>query len=84
MACITNLLTISPAEGRVLALLLDGSSNRQIAARLGLSPRTVESHIGAMFEKTGCRNRSQLLLWGQVNGHRNRGSMDKMTGMAPS
>jgi DNA-binding CsgD family transcriptional regulator len=77
-------LTISPAEGRVLALLLEGSSNRQIAARLGLSPRTVESHIGAMFEKTGCSNRSQLLLWGQVNGQRNRGSMDTTSGMAPS
>jgi DNA-binding CsgD family transcriptional regulator len=84
MACITTLLTVSPAEARVLALLLEGSSNRQIAARLGLSPRTVESHIGAMFEKTGCRNRSQLLLWGQVNGRRNRGSMDRTSGMAPS
>jgi DNA-binding CsgD family transcriptional regulator len=84
MACITTLLTVSPAEARVLALLLEGSSNRQIAARLGLSPRTVESHIGAMFEKTGCSNRSQLLLWGQVNGQRNRGSMDTTSGMAPS
>lgn len=84
MACITNLLSISPAEARVLALLLEGSSNLQIAARLGLSPRTVESHISAMFEKTGCRNRSQLLLWGQVNGHRTRGSMNNTTEMVPS
>jgi DNA-binding CsgD family transcriptional regulator len=84
MACITNLLTISPAERRVLALLLEGSSNRLIAARLGLSPRTVESHIGAMFEKTGCRNRSQLLLWGQMNGRRIGGSMETTSGMAPS
>ena len=84
MASITTLLTISPAEGRVLALLLEGSCNRQIAERLGLSPRTVESHIGAMFEKTGCRNRSQLLLWGQMNGRRTRGSMEIKTGKMSS
>ncbi|MBU6250904.1 MAG: helix-turn-helix transcriptional regulator [Cyanobacteria bacterium REEB417] len=64
MACITRLMTISPAEQRVLALLLQGGSNRWIAAQLRLSPRTVESHIGAMLDKSGCRNRSQLLLWG--------------------
>ena len=81
MARISTLLTISPAEDRVLALLLEGCSNRQIAQRLGLSPRTVESHIGAMFEKTGCCNRSQLLLWGQVNGSLNRGSMEDQTKM---
>lgn len=84
MASITTLLTISPAEGRVLAQLLEGRSNRQIAAQLELSPRTVESHIGAMFEKTGCRNRSQLLLWGQVNSRWNRGSMEIQTRLVPS
>ena len=84
MANITTLFAISPAESRVLALLLGGRSNRQIAERLGLSPRTVESHISAMFEKTGCRNRSQLLLWGQVNDGRNRGSMEIQTGTMPS
>jgi len=84
MACITTLLTISPAEARVLAQLLKGSSNRQIAARLGLSRRTVESHISAMFEKTGCRNRSQLLLWGQINSSWNRDSMESPTRLVPS
>ena len=68
MTATTALLSISPAEARVLALLLEGGSNRQIAAQLGLSPRTIESHIGTMFEKTGCGNRSQLLLWGLRHG----------------
>ena len=67
MACLERLLAISPAEQRVLALVLEGCSNRHIAAALRLSPRTVESHVSAMLEKTGCHNRSQLLLWGQVN-----------------
>lgn len=64
MACMDRLQRISPAESRVLRLLLQGANNRTIAAQLQLSPRTVESHVSAMFEKTGCRNRSQLLLWG--------------------
>lgn len=76
MACITTLLTISPAEGRVLSLVLEGSSNGEIAAQLGLSRRTVESHIGTMFEKTGCRNRSQLLLWGLRQGQTHHVSMN--------
>lgn len=63
MACIKRLLTISPAEQRVLAVLLQGHSNSRIASQLRLSPRTVESHISAMLEKTSCRSRSQLLLW---------------------
>jgi DNA-binding CsgD family transcriptional regulator len=28
-----------------------------------LSPRTVESHVSSLLAKTGCRNRTQLLLW---------------------
>ncbi len=74
MACLEHLCRISPAEQRVLLLLLVGASNRAIAAELQLSPRTVESHVSAMFEKTGCRNRSQLLLWG-LRQRVKRGSM---------
>ena len=64
MAFLHRLCRISPAEIRVLQLMLNGSSNRTIAAQLQLSPRTVESHVSAMLDKTGCRNRSQLMIWG--------------------
>jgi DNA-binding CsgD family transcriptional regulator len=74
MALLERLCRISPAETRVLQLLLVGASNRAIAAQLRLSPRTVESHVSAMFEKTGCSNRSQLLLWG-LRQRSDRGSM---------
>jgi len=53
---------ISPAEQRVLAVLGSGASNREIAAALYLSVRTVESHISSLLTKTGCRNRTQLVL----------------------
>jgi DNA-binding NarL/FixJ family response regulator len=57
------LAPITPAEERVLAQLRHGGSNRSIAAALVLSPRTVESHVSSLLAKTGCRNRTQLLLW---------------------
>jgi DNA-binding NarL/FixJ family response regulator len=55
--------TITPAERRVLMELGRGLSNRGIAAALVVSPRTVESHISSLLAKTGCQNRTQLLLW---------------------
>ena len=53
----------TPAERRVLSELRDGKSNCSIALRLSLSRRTVESHLSRLLAKTGCRNRTQLLLW---------------------
>jgi DNA-binding NarL/FixJ family response regulator len=54
---------ITKAERRVLAGLCRGESNRSIATKLVLSHRTVESHISNLLEKTGCRSRTQLVLW---------------------
>jgi DNA-binding NarL/FixJ family response regulator len=54
---------ITPAEARVLNALRTGLSNRGIAAVLVVSPRTVESHMSSLLAKTGCGNRTQLLLW---------------------
>ena len=56
-------LAITPAEGRVLEALGRGLSNKAIAADLFLSPRTVECHVSRLLAKSGCRNRTQLLLW---------------------
>ena len=53
----------TPAELRVLEQLRRGFSNKGIAAVLVLSPRTVESHVSQLLAKTGCANRTQLLLW---------------------
>ena len=59
---------ITPAEHRVLRRLCRGESNRTIAAGLRLSHRTVESHVSSLLEKTGCRSRTQLLLWALERG----------------
>ena len=53
----------TPAELRVLEQLRRGFSNKGIAGVLVLSHRTVESHVSQLLAKTGCTNRTQLLLW---------------------
>ena len=50
---------ISVREREVLALLADGLTDREIGERLGISPRTVETHVGSLLSKLGVRNRAQ-------------------------
>jgi DNA-binding NarL/FixJ family response regulator len=50
---------VSRREEEVLALLADGLTDRQIADRLGISPRTVETHVGSLLNKLGVRNRAE-------------------------
>ncbi|MDE2695007.1 MAG: LuxR C-terminal-related transcriptional regulator [Chloroflexota bacterium] len=54
---------LTPAEWRVLDALREGGTNAQIAARLGLSPDTVKTHISHMLAKLGLRNRRALAAW---------------------
>jgi DNA-binding NarL/FixJ family response regulator len=61
-------IRISQAERRVLNLMLGGQSNGAIAQTLRLSRRTVEGHVSTLLRKTGCHNRTQLVLWALGQG----------------
>lgn len=50
---------LSPRECDVLALLADGETNGEIAARLHLSRDTVKQHAAAIYRKLGVRNRTE-------------------------
>jgi DNA-binding NarL/FixJ family response regulator len=53
-------------EREVAALLAEALSNRQIATRLVLSERTVESHVRSILAKTQCANRTEFVArWNQ-------------------
>ena len=60
-------LGITSRELDVLKLIVDGLSNRQIAERLVLSPKTVEHHVTSLFDRTGIRNRSALGDFARAN-----------------
>jgi DNA-binding CsgD family transcriptional regulator/tetratricopeptide (TPR) repeat protein len=53
-------LGVTSRESDVLAHVAEGLSNREIAERLYLSPRTVEKHVERLLAKTGTTSRSQL------------------------
>jgi DNA-binding NarL/FixJ family response regulator len=52
---------VTPREAEVLTLLAEGRSTRDIAARLYLSPKTVERHIANLATKVGVGGRSELV-----------------------
>jgi DNA-binding CsgD family transcriptional regulator len=57
---------LTSREREVAALLAGALSNRQIAARLVLSERTVESHVRSILAKTQCVNRTEFVArWNQ-------------------
>ena len=49
------------AEERLLPLLLDGLSYREIAETLGVGPETIKTQISSVMAKSGCKNRTALL-----------------------
>ena len=53
--------SLTPREREVLELVVQGQQYRQIAAALGISPRTVEVHRARLMEKLGARNISELV-----------------------
>jgi DNA-binding CsgD family transcriptional regulator len=51
---------LTPAEERVAALVAEGKTNREVAAALFLSDRTVEGHLTHVFGKLGLKHRSEV------------------------
>jgi DNA-binding NarL/FixJ family response regulator len=46
-----NLVTLSPRERQIVRLAMDGLGNKEIATQIGASPKTVEGHLTAIFER---------------------------------
>jgi FixJ family two-component response regulator len=56
-----RLATLTPRERGVLELVVAGLVNKEIAAKLALSPRTVEAHRAHIMEKMGARTVADLV-----------------------
>ena len=59
---------LTPTETKVLQYVARGMSNREIAEVMGVSQRTIESHVSNMLSKTGLHNRTELARWAIESG----------------
>jgi len=60
--------SLTPREREVLALMADGGTNRQIAARLEISEQSVKNHISNLLRKLGAKNRTEAAAVARRDG----------------
>jgi len=51
---------LTPIERQVAALVAEGLTNREVAAKLVLAERTIEGHLSRIYSKLGVRSRAEL------------------------
>ena len=56
-------LHLTAQEMQVALMVAEGATNKESAARMFLSPRTIESHLRRVFSKLGLRSRTELVRW---------------------
>ncbi|MGY3448831.1 response regulator transcription factor [Bradyrhizobium sp. USDA 4353] len=59
--------SLTPREREVLKLISEGHSNKEGALRMGISPRTFESHRAEAMRKLGARNTAELVRAALLN-----------------
>jgi len=59
---------LTPRQREVLQAIAEGESTKQIAFRLGLSPKTVETHRAMLMSRLGVREVAGLVRWAIRNG----------------
>jgi DNA-binding NarL/FixJ family response regulator len=59
---------LSAREREVAVLIAHGLTNRQIAERLIIAPRTADNHVQHIFDKLGLSSRAQVAAWAAMRG----------------
>lgn len=60
---------LTPSEVRVVDLIGEGLSNREIAERLSIAEKTVKNHITSLLAKMGLQRRTQVAAWVAARKH---------------
>jgi DNA-binding NarL/FixJ family response regulator len=64
----TRQFELTPRELEIVAAIVDGDSNRDIADRLDISLQTVKHHLTSIFDKTGASTRLELAVFAIRHG----------------
>lgn len=56
------LYDLTPAEARVFEFIVEGNTPAAISQQLGVTLPTVRTHLGRVFEKTGCTRQADLVV----------------------
>ena len=64
----TRLAALTPREREVMLLIVAGNANKEIATKLDLSTRTIETHRGRILEKTGAQSLADLIELALASG----------------
>ena len=59
---------LTPREREVLALVVEGCANKEIAQRCAVSEETIKHHLTRMFDKVGASNRLELAMAARSSG----------------
>lgn len=59
---------LSPREAELLALIVRGLTNQEMAERAYLSINTIKTYVRSCYRKIGVTSRSQAVVWGLRNG----------------
>jgi DNA-binding CsgD family transcriptional regulator len=54
-------LALTPRQREIVALVVNGATNKTIAELLGISERTVEVHLTTIYQRAGIENRASLV-----------------------
>lgn len=65
--------TLTDREQQIVALLIEGCRNREIARKFGTREQTVKNQLTRIFEKTATRSRLELVLFALKKGHQPEG-----------
>jgi predicted ATPase/DNA-binding CsgD family transcriptional regulator len=59
---------LTPRQQEILRLVATGSTNKEIARKLGISPKTVMHHLSSVFQVAGVRTRTEATIWAREHG----------------
>ncbi len=59
---------LSPRDRRLVALLLGGRTNDEIAVALGVTRKAIEAHLGRLFERFAVASRTELAVRAEREG----------------